>query len=59
MFRHSAAVWMAQEGIEMRKIAQFLGHSDERTTARIYALYSPDYLKDAAAALETGKLRSA
>jgi integrase len=59
MFRHSAAVWMAQEGIKMRKIAQFLGHSDERTTARIYALYSPDYLRDAAAALETGKLRSA
>jgi integrase len=59
MFRHSAAVWMAQEGVEMRKIAQFLGHSDERTTARIYALYSPDYLRDAAAALETGKLRSA
>jgi integrase len=59
MFRHSAAVWMAQEGIEMRKIAQFLGHSDVRTTERIYALYSPDYLRDAAAALETGKLRSA
>jgi integrase len=59
MFRHSAAVWMAQEGIEMRKIAQMLGHSDERTTARIYALYSPDYLRDAAAALETGKVRSA
>jgi len=43
----------------MRKIAQFLGHSDVRTTERIYALYSPDYLRDAAAALETGKLRRA
>jgi len=59
MFRHSAAVWMAQEGVEMRKIAQYLGHSDVRTTERIYALYSPDYLRDAAAALETGKVRSA
>lgn len=59
MFRHSAAVWMAQDGIKMRKIAQYLGHSDVRTTERIYALYSPDYLRDAAAALETGKVRSA
>ena len=59
MFRHSAAVWMAEDGVPMSEIAQFLGHSDTRTTERIYARYSPDYLRRAAQSLETGRLRSA
>lgn len=52
VFRHSAASWMAASGISMDRIAAFLGHSDSRITARVYARFSPDYLRDAAEALE-------
>lgn len=46
--RHTAASWMAQKGVSFAKIARYLGHSDSRTTERIYAHHAPDYLKDAA-----------
>jgi integrase len=46
--RHTAASWMAQKGVAFPKIARYLGHSDSRTTERIYAHHNPDYLKDAA-----------
>jgi integrase len=52
MFRHSAAVWMAEGGVPMSEIAQFLGHSNTAITERIYARYSPDYLRNAARHLE-------
>ena len=50
--RHTAAVWMAEAGRPMSEIAQYLGHSDSRVTERVYARYSPDYLREAAKALE-------
>lgn len=50
--RHTAAVWMAQEGVDLFKISKYLGHTDPRVTYRVYAKFAPDYLKDAAAALE-------
>lgn len=49
--RHTAAVWMAERGVPMTVIAQYLGHSDDRITQRVYARYSPDYLREAASAL--------
>lgn len=52
VFRHTAAVWMAQEDVPMQKIAQFLGHTTTRETERTYARYSPSFMSDAAAALE-------
>lgn len=52
LLRHSAAVWMAEGGISMDEIAQFLGHTDPRITYRVYARYSPEYLKRAASVLE-------
>lgn len=52
VLRHTAAVWMAERGIPMSEIAQYLGHSDSRLTERVYARYSPSYLRRAAAALE-------
>lgn len=52
MIRHSAAVWMAEEGVPMSEISQFLGHTDSRTTERVYARYSPHYLRGAAKALD-------
>lgn len=52
VLRHTAAVWMAEAEIPMSEIAQFLGHKDDRITQRVYARYSPSYLRRAASALE-------
>ncbi|WP_294189004.1 site-specific integrase [uncultured Sphingomonas sp.] len=52
MLRHSAAVWMAEAGVPMVQIAQFLGHSDSRITERVYARFAPSFLANAADALE-------
>lgn len=51
MFRHSAAVWMAEDRVPMAEIASFLGHRDISVTTRIYARYNPDYLRGAARSL--------
>jgi integrase len=42
---------MAEEGVPMQQIAQYLGHNDSSTTERVYARFSPDYLREAAKAL--------
>lgn len=52
VLRHSAAVHMAESGIPMAEIAQFLGHTSESVTFRTYARFSPTYLRRAASALE-------
>jgi integrase len=52
VLRHSAASWMAESGVPMQEIAQYLGHSDSRITERVYARMSPLYLAGAAKALE-------
>lgn len=52
VLRHTAAVWMAENDVPMSQIAQYLGHTDERTTFRVYARYTPEYLRKAAASLE-------
>lgn len=52
VLRHTAAVWMAEAGTKMSEIAQYLGHTNEKVTFRVYARYSPDYLRGAASALE-------
>lgn len=51
MFRHSAAVWMAEDRVPMAEIAAFLGHRDINVTTRIYARFHPDYLRAAAKSL--------
>lgn len=52
ILRHSAAVHMAEAGIDMEEIAQFLGHSNVMVTRNVYARFSPNHLRTAAAALE-------
>lgn len=52
LFRHSVAVHMAERGIGMEEIAQYLGHDDVGTTREVYARFSPVYLRGAAAVLE-------
>jgi integrase len=52
VFRHSAATWLAEAGRSMAEIAQFLGHSNSTLTERVYARFSPEYLRKSADALE-------
>lgn len=52
VLRHTAAVHMAESAVPMAEIAQFLGHSSESVTYRVYARFSPSYLRRAASALE-------
>lgn len=54
VFRHTAAVWMAEAGIPIPEIAQYLGHSNPIITYRVYAKYSPNHLRGAAKVLEIG-----
>lgn len=51
VLRHSAAVWLAEDGHSMSEISQFLGHSNTRITERVYARYSPDHLRSLASSL--------
>ncbi len=51
MMRHSAAVWMAENGTPMSQIARFLGHTDSAITERVYARFSPTFLANAAESL--------
>jgi integrase len=52
MLRHSAAVWLAEDGHSMDEIAQFLGHENSRITFKTYARYSPEHLRKLADSLE-------
>lgn len=52
LLRHSAPVRMAETGIDMEEIRSYLGHENVATTRRIYARFSPDHLRGAAASLE-------
>ncbi|AWN51598.1 site-specific integrase [Methylobacterium sp. 17Sr1-1] len=57
VLRHSAAVWMAEDGASMSEIATYLGHSDDKITQRVYAKLSPTHLRRASQALEVGRPR--
>lgn len=56
VLRHTAATWMAQNGIDMWKIGKQLGHSRTSTTER-YAKHSPEHLEDTAKAMLRGNVR--
>ena len=53
ILRHTAATWMAMGGVPMAQVALYLGNSVE-VTERVYAKYSPEYLRGAAAVLSGG-----
>lgn len=55
--RHTAAVHMAEAGISMSKISQYLGHSNTSVTERVYARFAPDHMSDAANVLDFGAVR--
>lgn len=50
VLRHTAATWAAMAGVPMDEIARMLGDS-VRTVERVYAKYSPDYLRRVVAAV--------
>lgn len=52
ILRHTAASWMAESGVDMFRISRYLGHSDTKVTERRYAKLHPDFLSDAADALD-------
>lgn len=52
MLRHTAAVWLAEDGHSMDEIAQFLGHSNSAITAKVYARFSPTHLRKLSSSLE-------
>lgn len=49
--RHTAAVHMAEAGISIQEIAQYLGHTNTSITFKTYARYSPGHLQKAASVL--------
>lgn len=49
--RHTSATWMAQSGVDLWKIAGYLGQTVAATTER-YAHHHPDYMQEARAALD-------
>jgi integrase len=51
VLRHTAAVWMAEAGVPMSEISQYLGHTSTAVTERVYARYSPDHLRKASDAI--------
>jgi len=50
--RHTAAVWMAEDGVPMDEIAQYLGHTNSNVTFSVYARFSPTHLRKAARSLD-------
>lgn len=50
--RHTAAVWMAEDGVPFEEIAQYLGHSSSKVTFSVYARFSPTHLRRASKSLE-------
>lgn len=52
VLRHTAAVHMVEGGVPLVEVAQYLGHSSVAVTYRVYARFSPGYLRKAAEALE-------
>lgn len=57
VLRHTAAVHMAEAGVPMDEISQYLGHSNTRVTASVYARFSPEHLRRAADVLDFAKVR--
>jgi integrase len=52
VLRHTAAVWMAQRGVPLIEIMEFMGHDNLATTTRHYAKHHPEHLRRAAGALQ-------
>ena len=45
--RHTVATLLVRAGVPLIEVSKLLGHKDSRITERVYAKFSPDYLKRA------------
>ena len=54
VLRHTYASALAMKGVNMRVIADQLGHADTRVTERHYARLAPSYVADAVRAALPG-----
>lgn len=52
--RRTAGRFMAEAGVPIEEIAQYLGHSNPNVTRSTYSRFSPEYLRKAASALDLG-----
>ena len=52
IFRHTAGVWMAQDGVSMKEICDRMGHSSIAVTETHYARFHPEYMNKSTSALE-------
>ncbi|WP_371821905.1 tyrosine-type recombinase/integrase [Skermanella sp. TT6] len=52
VLRHTAATWMAQDGVPLWEIANYLGHKTTRMVEKYYAHFDPGYQEKARAALD-------
>lgn len=52
--RHTCGTWMAQKGVDLWKIAGWLGQS-YATTVELYAHHSPDFMEEAKASHDRGR----
>jgi integrase len=59
VIRHSAATWLADESVDMRKIQKMLGHKDMKTTETIYAKYRRGFLTENANIIDLKLARKA
>lgn len=53
ILRHSAATWLALDGVPLNEIARLLGDT-EATVERVYAKHTPEFLRRATGALQLG-----
>ena len=49
--RHTVATLLVRAGVPLIEVSKLLGHKDSRITEKVYAKFSPDYLKKATEAL--------
>lgn len=52
--RRTAGRFMAEAGVPIEEIAQYLGHTNPNITRSTYSKFSPEYLRHAAGSLEVG-----
>lgn len=55
VLRHTAAVHLVSNGVDMERVSQYLGHSSIEVTRRTYARFAPDHLKAEAEILDFTK----
>jgi len=59
VLRHTAGVFLAEAGVPMARISQYMGHSNTTVTERVYARFQPEHLRQEADVLDFTTVRKA